>query len=275
MRQLYLVNEVGTTYFFDFISNTLISDISDIGFSKTLTYLTYDDTFLKVDEKNPQTSLGFTVVFLKGYEGYSSFLSFLRASKGELRLFYKLGDDSKYCYVAVKSLTKTQLESGVISSTLTLDKLSLWLNRDTSTISVNEDVNGKVFPFKYSFTYSASFNGTITVTNDGEVKAPLNIAMSGAVENPTLEVIKNDIVISTLRLLVKSSSCTIEVNAEVTDQYMIMTENGETRNIYADQDFTCDNFLFLEPGTYQLKFSPGVSSKTSCRVTILEGYSGQ
>lgn len=274
MRQLYLVNEVGTTYFFDFRSNTLISEISDIGFSKNLTYLTYENSYLKVDEKNPQTSLDFTVVFLKGYEGYTAFLEFLKVSKGELRLFYKIGDEAKFCYVAVKGLTKTQLESGVITSSLTLDKLSLWINRDTSTISVNEDTNGKVFPFKYSFVYSASFNGTITVTNDGEIKAPLNITMNGAVDNPLLEIIKDGIVISKLKLLVKSTACVIEVDAELQDQKMIMIENGEETNIYSKQDFTCDNFLFLEPGTYQLKFSPGVSSKTTCRVTILEGYSG-
>ena len=59
MRQLYLVNEVGTTYFFDFRSNTLISEISDIGFSKNLTYLTYENSYLKVDEKN-EFSLGTT-----------------------------------------------------------------------------------------------------------------------------------------------------------------------------------------------------------------------
>lgn len=275
MRQLYLVNEVGTTYFFDFRSNTLISDISDIGFSKENTYLTYDNTYLKVEEKNPQSTLDFTVVFLKGYEGYTAFLNFLKVSKGELRLFYKVSDDAKFCYVAVKSLSKTQLSSGVISSNLTLDKLSLWIKRDTSTIAVNEDVNGKVFPFKYSFTYSASFNGTINVRNDGEIKAPLNVTITGAVDNPTLEVIKNGVVISKLKLLVKSTSCVIEVSAEEINQYMTMKENGVTKNIYANQDFTCDNFLFLEPGEYQLKFSPGVSSRTTCKVTIMEGYSGQ
>lgn len=274
MRQLYLVNEVGTTYFFDYRSNTLISDISDIGFSKDITYLSFENTYLKADEKNPQTSLVFTVVFLKGYEGYSSFLEFLKVSKGELRFFYKVNDDAKFCYVAVKSLTKTQLESGVITSTLTLDKLSLWIKRDTSTITVNEDKNGKVFPYKYTFTYSASFNGTISVRNDGEVKAPLNITIVGAVDNPILEVIKNGVVISKLRLLVKSTSCVIDVSAEVTNQYILMTENGVASNIYSKQDFTCDNFLFLEPGEFQLKFSPGVSSKTTCKVTIMEGYSG-
>lgn len=274
MRQLYLVNEVGSTYFFDFRSNTLISEISDIGFTKENTYLTYENYYFKVVEKNPQTSLGFRVVFLKGYEGYSAFLEFLKVSKGELRLFYKVNDDTRFCYVAVKSLTKTQLESGVITSNLTLDKLSLWIKRDSSTIDVQADNNGKIFPYKYTFTYSSTFNGTITLTNDGEVKAPISVTITGAVDNPTLEILKDNVVISKLRLLVKSLSCVIEINSVPQNQYMKMKENGVERNIYALQDFTCDNFLFLDPGSYQVKFSPGVSSKTTCKVIIMEGYSG-
>lgn len=227
-----------------------------------------------MDEKNPQSTLGFTVFFLKGYEGYTAFLNFVKVAKGAVRLFYKIGDESRFCYVAIKGLTKTQLENGVISSKLTLDKLSLWINRDTTTITVTEDKNGKVFPFLYPTVYSTSFVGTATVINDGEVKAPLNVMITGAVKNPTLEVIKNGEVISKLRLLVESNDCVIEVNAEVTNQCMIMKEADTTTNIYANQDFTCDNFLFLNPGSYELRFSPGVSSKTSCRVTILEGYSG-
>ena len=39
IRQFYLVDEVGQTYFFDYRNNTLVSDITDLGFSKNNTYL--------------------------------------------------------------------------------------------------------------------------------------------------------------------------------------------------------------------------------------------
>lgn len=273
MRQFYLVNEVGTTYFFDYRSNTLISNISDLGFSKDLTYLQYDNSYTIAKSKNSQSSLVFQVVFLKGYEGYNDFISFVGRSE-ELRLFYKYNDESKYCYVTLKSITKTELESGVLQCSLTLDKLSLWLVRESYVINVNEDENGKIFPFSYSFIYSASYNGTITISNNGEVKAPLNIVITGAVKNPTVEVIKNNIVVASLRLLVESNNCVIEINSEEADQFMLMTEDGNVSNIYEHQDFTCDNFLFLERGTYQVKFSPGVTSPTTCKVTKIEGYSG-
>lgn len=274
MRQLYLVNGVGTTYFFDYRSQTLISSISDLGFSKNLTYVSYENSYKLVKSKNPQSSITLGVIFLKGYQGYNDFLSFIRKSSTNLRLFYKYDDSSKYCIVTIKSITKTELESGVIKSTLVLDKLSLWLNKVTYTINVNQGARGKEFPYYYPFTYSASFNGTINVTNSGEEKAPLFIEINGTVKNPEVEIIKNSVTVSKLRLLVTQDDCIIHVNSEPTDQHMVMITHDGMKNIYKNQDFTCDNFLFLDRGTYQIKFTPGVSENTTCRITVIEGYSG-
>lgn len=274
MRQFYLVNEVGTTYFFDFHTKTLIGGIDNIGFEKENTFLTYENSFKKVDEKVPQTTISFSVVFQEGYEGYSKFLNFIRHSRKQLRLFYRLGDETKYMMVAFKGITKTELQSGAIQSTLTLEKMSLWLNKVNYGINVVQNNNGKVFPFRYPFAYSSSFNGEITIFNNGDYKAPLCVYMQGAVNNPVVEIEKDGVVISKLRLLVSSANCTIEVNSELTDQYMRKTENGVTTNIYQNQDFTCDNFLFLEQGTYKVRFNPGVSLPTICRISVTESYGG-
>ena len=45
IRQFYLVNEIGQTYFFDYRNSTLISNISNLGFSKNNTYLKYEDEY--------------------------------------------------------------------------------------------------------------------------------------------------------------------------------------------------------------------------------------
>lgn len=274
MRQFYLVNEVGTTYFFDFRTSTLISDINNIGYEKENTYLTYENSFKKVNEKVPQGTISFSIVFQNGYIGYSNFLKFIRESSSELRLFYKVNNETKYMTVAFKSITKTQLESGSIKSELTLDKMSLWLNKVNYSIKINKDESGKRFPYSYPFVYSSSFNGEILVENNGEYKAPLYICIIGAVNNPEVEILKDEQVVSKLRLLVVSSNCTIEVNSVLTDQYMKMTEGNTGKNIYSLQDFTCDNFLFLERGSFKIRFKPGVNSVTQCKISVYEGYGG-
>lgn len=273
MRKLYLVNEIGTTYFFDYRSSTLISNIGNLGVEKQNTYVAYSNRYTCVEIKNPQTSLDFEVVFLNGYNGYSKFLDFIRTSN-ELRLFYSNGKDTKYAYVSFKSITKTELQSNTIQSSLSLDKLSLWLNKVNYQISVNEDVKGKTFPFGYPHIYSSSYNGEIYVKNNGEVKAPLNIIIAGAVNNPRVDILDGDTIISSLKIMVKSDDCIITVNSDESDQFITITENGVTKNAYQMQDFSCDNFLFIDKGEKKIRFSPGVNAKTTCNIQLLEGYGG-
>lgn len=273
MRQIYLVNQRGATWAFDHRTSSLVSSIGNLGVQRENVYLDFGDRYRLAESGNPMTQLDFGVVFLKGYEGYSDFLGFVREST-ELRLFYSAGGTKRHAYVAFKSITKTQLEGKAIQSTLSLDKLSLWLNTVTYRIDASSAGGGKEFPFPYPHRYSPSFDGEVAIANRGEGKAPLRIVIEGAVSNPRLDIMDGDAIVSTLRLLVKSSACVIEVNSEESDQYMRMTENGTTRSVYQDQDFSCDNFLFLAKGEKRARFTPGVGQSTSCTIQVTEGYGG-
>lgn len=274
MRKLYLVNEVGTAYYFDYRTGTLIASIADIGFQKDNTYITYKNTYTKVDEKNPQVTLEFGLVFLAGYQGYTDFLKYVRESK-ELRLFYEVNHNAKYVYVAFKSITKTQLEYGTLQCKLVLDKLSLWQQKKNYEVTIGIVSGGKVYPYTYPYTYAFSYAGQVLIQNDGEVNAPLNIEIEGAVSNPRIEIYSGDDLVSTMQLYVSSTNCKIQVHAEETNQYMVKIENGIETNIYQLQDFNFENFLFIPNGSFKLIFNPGVTSNSICRIEVVEGYSGQ
>lgn len=161
------------------------------------------------------------------------------------------------------------LQCGII-----FNKLSPWIKEKVVSIEANGDSSGKVYPFNYPYTYSKSYEGRINISNTGIIKAPLKIEIYGAVNNPEVNILKNDEIISTLRLYLESDDCLITVSADSINQFMQITEYGITRNIYEDQDFTCDNFLFIDSGEYVIEFKPGVASITNCRITITEGYLG-
>lgn len=262
------MNESGSIYNFDYSGHTLITALDGLGFSNDITYLKFDNYYEKVEKNIPIQEINATLIFLKGYIGYTSFLDYLKSSK-ELKLFYK-ADTLKYINVEVKLLSKTDLLSGVLQCSITFDKLSLWLKESKYEIKVNNADRGKVYPFTYPYFYSASFMGRINVKNSGAYKAPLIIEMIGEVNNPEVNIIKNGEVLSTLRLNVVNSSCNVKVSSVPNEQYMLMNES----NIYQYQDFTQDNFLFLDIGDYEIEFKPGVSSDTICVVTLIEGYLG-
>ncbi|MCI1244372.1 MAG: hypothetical protein LKG11_00205 [Bacilli bacterium] len=270
MRSLYLVNDVGSTFFLDYRCNTLIDSLDGLGFEYDVEHQKYDNTYLVTNKTLPLSEINLNLIFLEGYVGFAKWLEFVRKSKS-LRLYY-VSNNTKYCYVDIKSCTKGQLEAGTIKSSLVLEKLSLWIVKKSTEIEVDENTNKKVYPYPYPFIYSTTFNGRKSVTNSGMFKAPMRILIQGAVDNPTLSIEKEGVVVSKLRLILSRSDTTLEIESDPTDQKIEETINGVTTNIYDKQDFTCDNFLFLPVGTYDLHFEPGVSKKTKCSISFLEGY---
>ena len=68
------------------------------------------------------------LVFLNGYQGYASFLKFLKIGDKNLLLYYESSDIS-YCQIEVKSMTREELEAGTIQSEIVFQKKSLWLKK--------------------------------------------------------------------------------------------------------------------------------------------------
>ena len=275
MRIFYLVDDIGATFTFDHLTKALFTEVEGIGIERDNTYVNFDGTYKLVKRENPMGSISGKIIFLNGYEGYTEFLNYLKKCRGSLRLFYK-ADNLKYVYVELKSITKTELESGVLQCSTTFDKLSMWLSRTTNTISVEENNLNKAYPYTYPYTYSRSFVGTMTFTNHSRYKAPLRIEITGKTYHPTIEIYQKEQLISKMRMLVSTTNASdkLVINAIPTEQEMSMTSGGKTTNIYSNQDFNCDNFLYLPSGSYTIRFEPGVTEKTTCKVTIIEMYEG-
>ena len=273
IRRFYLENTFGNRFYFDYRSGCLISGLSGLGFSKELTYLKYDQFYDLVDQTQPLLEIQAILTFLKGYLGYSKILEYLKLSTKSLKLVYQTFDQA-FCYVEIKSLSKQELVAGVLQCQITFQKLSLWLKELSSVIEVNVESFGKVYPFIYPYLYSVSFEGKIKIQNRGVVKAPLLIEMIGAVNDPEVTILKDGNTLSKLKLYHTTDVGMTVISAIPTNQYMHQITGDETISIYDKQDFTCDNFLFVEPGEYEIEFKPGVANPTLCRITMLEGYLG-
>jgi len=273
IRKIYLENPSGNRFYFDYRSGCLIHQVTGLGFSQEMTYLKYDTFYDRVAQTQALTEIQATITFLKGYPAYTEFMSFLKLGEKELKLYYE-ADDSAFCFVDIKSISKQELIAGTLQSQIVFQKLSLWLKSQMYTVNVNEDSVGKVYPYSYPYRYSAFFEGRIQIINRGVQKAPLLIEIFGAVNDPEIIIRKSSNIITILRLFHNQLNGEIHISAIPNKQYIRQKDNGEVISIYGSQDFTCDNFLFVEPGEYEVEFKPGVSSATTCRITLLEGYLG-
>lgn len=273
IRRLYLENTSGNRFNFDYRSGCLISALTGLGFSQELTYLKYDTFYDRVAADPPISEVQGTLTFMNGYRSYTEFLEYLKLGERGLKLVYET-DESAFCYVDVKSLSKQELVAGTLQSQIIFQKTSMWLKSQVHTIQVNEDTTGKVYPYQYPYRYSSSYEGRIHINNRGVQKAPLFIEIFGAVDEPEIIIRKGNTLVSMMRLYYTQSSGEVQISAIPNDQFIRSIDNGVTTTIYSSQDFTCDNFLFVEPGEYEIEFKPGVASATICRITMLEGYLG-
>lgn len=271
MRQLYLVNEVGTSYYFDHRSKTYIEALDGLGFEFDIKYQEFDARFVESKRSIPQRQISVDLVFEDGYVGFTRWREFITKSK-QLRLFYSC-DGVKYCYVNIRTSTKTQLESGILRTSVQIDCLSLWLVNKSATIDVVETGGGKIYEYTYPYVYSVSFNGTVTVTNASSRSVPLKLTIVGNVMNPRIIVRQNGEDIASCRLFIdERESPTIVINAEPTDQHVVKIVGSDEIDIYSTQDFSLDTFLFLPPGTSEIFFDPGVREPCTCYIEFKEEY---
>lgn len=272
IRRFYLINSEGMIYNFDYSSSTLITGLDGLGFENEISYLKYVNFYESIDKVYPLSQIKASLIFLKGYNGYTLFLDYLKSSK-EIKLYYE-ANTIKYCNIEVRSVTKGDLVSGCITSVILFDKKSPWLKETKYEIKVITDSSGKIYPFNYPYLYTTSFEGKIKIKNNGAFNAPLKVDIYGEVNNPELRVLKNGILVTSLQLYVTSLNSIITVNSNPTNQYMKMIEDDVESNIYNLQDFSKDNFLFVDVGEYELEFIPGVNSDTRCIITLIESYLG-
>ena len=88
-RKLYLVNEVGSSFHFDYSHKCAIEELDGLGFEFDIDYEDFDARFIETKRTIPQRSIDLTLDFFDGYNGFTRWREYLTKSK-ELQLFMKL-----------------------------------------------------------------------------------------------------------------------------------------------------------------------------------------
>ena len=273
IRKLWLKNENGYRFDFTEYNQTLVTNVAGVGASIINNYVAYDNNYKKIDDKIPLTSVNLTLVFMKGYLGFKNFSDYLFKSH-TLMLFLSTDVNTRYCYVHIGELPKTELKSNSLICDLKLEKTSLWLEDFTNIIEVNTDDVGKVYPHIFPFSFSDSNQGSIESENKGYKPAPTIIQINGAVKNPILYLYQNEELISSCRVFLETDNeyHKIIIDSRPNLQKIVKHENQTITNIYELQDFERDNFLYLPVGRTKVVFDPGILSSATCNIIFVESY---
>ena len=77
IRQFYLENNNGQTFYFKYSNHVLISEVTGIGFSFDYKYLKFDHIFETIKQDVTIAEIAGTLSFLDGYLGYQRLIDFL------------------------------------------------------------------------------------------------------------------------------------------------------------------------------------------------------
>ena len=274
IRKFYLENSKGQVFNFNYYNGCLLANINGLGFSYKISYLKYDHIYTAVKKDEPLGEISFDIVFLDGYSGYQKLIDYLNIETSNLKLYY-VSNDTKYVYVDFVNLSKSEIVDGHLKSGAILNKKTYWIKEKSFILSFDSSVqSGKVYPFKYSYSYSETTGGKARLKIDGVTKASTLIEITGDVKNPSLNVLKGDEVITSMKLNIIKNNAKIVISSIPNEQYIKSIEGLLENDIYHLQDFEKDNFILLEPTDLTLEFNSGTNNETTFKIFIYEYHLG-
>lgn len=274
IRKFYLENSKGQVFNFNYYNGCLLANINGLGFSYKISYLKYDHIYTAVKKDEPLGEISFDIVFLDGYSGYQKLIDYLNIETSNLKLYY-VSNDTKYVYVDFVNLSKSEIVDGHLKSGAILNKKTYWIKEKSFILSFDSSVqSGKVYPFKYSYSYSETTGGKARLKIDGVTKASTLIEITGNVKNPSLNVLKGDEVITSMKLNIIKNNAKIVISSIPSEQYIKSIDGIVESDIYHLQDFEKDNFILLEPTDLTLEFNSGTNNETTFKIFIYEYHLG-
>lgn len=275
LRQFYLKNENGIKFNLSPYSSVVLLNPNGLGITNNYQYNQYDNYFSSYENKLKMTNITGTLYLMDGYRGYQSLLDYISNST-DLRFFYK-STEEKYIYVDINSITKTELKSNILQCNISFNKKSYWIKETIKYAQVEAKANGKTFDYIFDYVFGDSMGGEFTLTNNGDLDAPVNIKIIGEFIEPEVEVydIDNNLLYSTkLFVSANNGDSYIEIISEEGKEKMIMFDGEVETNIFDKQDFSRTGFLYLTKGTNHIKFIPNTLNKVVLELTYLERFNG-
>ncbi|HOF43210.1 MAG TPA: hypothetical protein PLE44_01270 [Bacilli bacterium] len=274
IRKFYLENSKGQVFNFNYYSGCLLANITGLGFSYNVIYLKYDHIYNTVKKDEPLGEISFDIIFLDGYLGYQKLIDYLNIETSNLKLYYT-SNDTKYIYVDFVNLSKSEIIDGHLKSGAILNKKTYWIKEKSFILSFDSSVeSGKVYPFNYPFSYSETTGGKSRLKIDGVTKASTLIEITGNVKNPSLNVLKGEDIITSMKLNIIKNNAKIVISSIPNEQYIRSYDGLVENDIYHLQDFEKDNFILLEPSDLTLEFNSGTNNETIFKIFIYEYHLG-
>lgn len=277
-RSFALRNKYGQEYDLNDAEKTgLLTSPKGLGYNYSMTYIDIGDAFVRTKEKTKQSVISGTLILggANPYEVYEKFNDFVRKSK-ELTLMYKVPGKSAYYYrdVDLTKIEKTEIDGNVLKCPIEFYCRSLFYSDTQKNFTISKAEN----EFRYDVSWPAIYNDynerEITLSNTGDVEAPITLVIEGYCENPTLILKDEDEKFAEIKFPV-----TLQKNEKILysslddDMYVFyQKENGERENIIQLLDISNENFFKVPKGDTSIRFTSDTGAAYTTSLTMYKFY---
>lgn len=280
VREFKIINEKGQEFsLMDIQEYCLLTDPTDLGISYTTEYEQVGNNFIlnkkNIEQKNPSGTLNFI-----NYDNYYKFINFIESSKS-LKLYYKVPFENSspreyYKDIDFALLEKTEIKpEGVISELVTFNSLSLWYEENETTYDITAQENEMRYDYRWDSRYTTYNKRSIVYDNKGHVEAPIKVEIDGYIENPSIQILVDNEVVSEITVPVIINDFEKFCYSSKTGDIYIKKQkaDGTFENLFVNEyiDISNNNIFKLPIGASEIRL---VSDEeiTSAKLTVYPQY---
>ena len=254
IRKFRLINRNGVSWDLN-TKTSLYHSIDGFGCREGTQYEQIGSDFIPLEELFCQSVMTGRIFFggKDAYVNYRDFSRFVRAVP--LILLYQVGETYRIP-VRLTELGKSELIQGGVGldCDVTFTATGL-IYKNVSAYSGTVAFGGKIYPYKYDYTYADVTQNTLVIDSDSYEDSPCKVTICGPCINPIWKHYVDNVLYETGRY----EGIIPDGNKLVIDTTQIpysITERGASDAIVADRyqmcDFTTERFFHLQHGSNRI-----------------------
>lgn len=247
-RKLWLVNSLGNKYeFTDDNSKGFLSSLGGFGLSRTIGVQKVGNSELVTSQEFNMTNVTGELLFFgsngEKYQGYQTFIQFVKYKPIELHYLTPNNIDDYYCDVIFTQADKGEVSTdGVLHVPVVFHRLSEWLTAKDYTIVLNNDPidSGKFYDLTRDYHYSGTNLSNTIINNTGTDDVGFVIEVEGECNNLYFTLTQGGETYGVCKILGTYDFIRID-SVERTENIYLERNGSVIANPESYQDFTIAN----------------------------------
>lgn len=203
VRKFLLENEKGQQFRMDNLDEgCFLVSPSDLGYSYKIDFVRTGNNFIEnnreIQQKNPSGT-----AYFKTYDKVKEFVDYIENSN-KLKWAYIVpfvsGEKTYYRDVVIVKLDKTEKTGKWLACPVEFAGLSLWYEETTIEYTIEPMEDEMRWDFYWDSYFNDSNSTNVEYTNKGQVEAPIQVEIDGAVSNPKIELFIEGILYQTVSI---------------------------------------------------------------------------